>query len=180
MKPQDIIILVSILDHYASVDDSLKYDIRNSSHRWKIQEISDDLNLSLGVVHRSIKSSEASALISRETGRVNIRRFFDFMIHASGILFPIAVKGPTSGIATTLSNGKFPSEYAIQEGEYGYVWPASLGKAVGLEINPIHKSAIPLAMKSAYAHRILSAFDSIRMERPREKEIAADYLRGFY
>ena len=174
MKGQDLLVLVAIMDAFDKQEDFI------DGKPWKIKTLSDELKLGLSAVHRSISHCQQVALLDSDNGRVNVRRFFEFAIHSLGILFPVEVKGPTSGIATTLSAGIFPSSFAIQAGEHEFVWPSAVGEHNGLAIEPIHKSAPFLAISSRYSHRILAAFDSIRLERPREKNLASEYLRSLY
>lgn len=172
MKGQDIVLLIAIIDY--------EHNVSSDYQKWKISTFSSKLGLSLSVIHRSISYLQSAALLDEESGRVNKKRFFDFAVNSIGILFPIELRSPTSGIATTLSAGIFDSKYAVQSGGKDYVWPSPLGNDSGVALSPIHKSAPSLALDSSYAYKILAALDSIRLERVREKTIASDYLRSLY
>lgn len=176
MKSQDITILVSLL----TTDEYQENNNLKEPPAWNYRGLGELLGISAANVHRSVQRCLEANLLSKDTARVNRRRFIEFLIHSVGILYPVNARGITQGLGTTLANGMFSSSYAIVSGANNYVWAYPEGSATGTSIEPIHPSAVVLSSKNGNAHKFFAALDSIRLEKPREKQLAAEYLREIY
>jgi DNA-binding transcriptional MocR family regulator len=161
IKAQDIVVLLKV----ARLSDG-----------WTIQQLSDDLGISLSAVHRSIaRLQEAGFLDPRR--RVNSAQAMEFLEHAVRYVFPPKFEGesrgiPTAGAAPPLRDLLAPSDSIPP------VWPHPLGDTRGVALAPIHPSVPEAARRDPQLAESLAAVDAIRTGDARLRGLAVEELRS--
>lgn len=162
MKPQDILILLTIL-------------IEENSVLWQNLTISRKLNISPAETGDSINRSMRSGLLdaNRKVMRNNL---FEFLLYGLKYVFPAIPGGITRGIPTAHSS-KFFKNKILTSNKNKYVWPYEKGTEQGQSIKPLYKTVPSVIAENQELYYILSLLDAIRIGGSRENMIAKEKIK---
>lgn len=163
LKSQDILILLKMVAYGAE--------------SWNYPKLSKELDLSLSMVHSSIKRAEVARLFEQHTSppkpsRTNLK---EFLLHGVKYAFPAETGSPTRGIPTAYAAPPLDKLLA-ESSDLPPVWPYATGSVRGTEFSPLHPKAPGAAMKDPRLYELLALLDAIRGGRAREREIGAKEL----
>lgn len=125
-------------------------------------------------VSESVRRLAENGLYARSLRRLRHARLLDFLTHGVPWMFP-AEPGPVARGVPTSHSG--PVLDALIAAGQAYVWPSDAGDVDGRCVEPIHPTAVPLALALPDAYKLLSLVDAMRVGRVREKRLASDALR---
>lgn len=161
VKPQDIVVLLKI----ARVPDG-----------WTMQQLSDELDISLSAIHRSISRLQEAGFLDRRR-RVNAAQTMEFLEHAVRYVLPPKFEGesrgiPTAGAAPPLRDLLAPSD-ALPP-----VWPHPFGEMRGVALAPIHPLVPEAARRDPQLAESLALVDALRTGDARLRGLAVEELRS--
>ncbi len=163
LQPQDLVLAIHLL-----TEDS----------PWTFQSASESLGISASQVHAAWKRLLKSKLADPEFKKVIKRNLLEFLCYGAKYCFPATIKGVGKGVPTGHTHPKLRKLLLTGDSDQ-YVWPSTKGKVKGIEVDPLHKSAVNLSQCNAKAYEILAAFDSLRSGKSREQEIAISLLKDW-
>jgi len=160
MRPHDIVILLKM--------------ITLGDKKWSIEEVSDNLDISIGEISKAMDRNVIAGLVSSDKVRVNKLALRDFLIHGIKYVFPPQPGSSTRGIATAHSAP--PVNQHIVEGNEHYVWKYYKGTKRGSSIVPLYPSIPKIVEKQPELYEFLTLVDVFRIGKRREIEIATKEL----
>jgi hypothetical protein len=164
LKGQDIVVLVRLLAY--------------GHESWTFPQLASDLGVSTSVGYESVKRLQKARLLDFHSNppkpvRVNS---LEFLIHGVKYAFPAMLGGLTRGVPTAHGAPPLSSEI-MESSDPPPVWPSPDGEARGLELEPLHKSAITGSRNDQNVYELLALIDAIRTGRARERELATRVLK---
>lgn len=167
LKAQDCIILVKLL--------------ANPSINWSQRQLAKTLFISLSEVNAGIKRLAEAGLLRKDSQDKlfpNIHAAEEFLVSGIKFFFPAKLgeytRGTPTGVAAPLFNG------VIAMGNDPIpVWPDAIGEKRGVALDPLYPS-IPKALREnpdPLFYDLLVLIDAIRSGRPRERNLAAIFLK---
>ena len=160
MRPHDIVILLKM--------------ITLGDKKWSIEEVSDNLDISIGEISKAMDRNVIAGLVSSDKARVNKLALRDFLISGIKYVFPPQPGSSTRGIPTAHSAP--PVNQYIVEGNENYVWKYYKGTKRGSSIVPLYPAIPKIIEKQPELYEFLTIVDAIRIGRAREVEIAIKEL----
>lgn len=115
-------------------------------------------------------------LIRNKVPYVNTQELFNTVIPALRFFFPIRKLGIVRGIPISYSS-PFLYEEVLSGKTHPMVWADSNGSISGEAIEPLYKTAPYAAKQDPLLYELLVLIDSIRLNTPREKQIASERLK---
>lgn len=168
LKSQDCVILLKLL--------------ANPQVVWSQRQLADSLCISLAEINASLKRLVESGLLRKDKSS---KRFFpivaaaeEFLIAGIKYLVPGKLGEYTRGIPTAVGAPLFKNKIALGDDPIP-VWPNAAESCRGVALNPIHPcvtKALQGTPDSAF-YELLVLVDSIRIGRPRERNMAIQLLR---
>ncbi|HKM89183.1 MAG TPA: hypothetical protein VJX29_01105 [Candidatus Acidoferrales bacterium] len=164
LKPQDIVVLVKLLEY--------------GVHRPTYAQIAQELHLSASEVHAAVRRArQAHLLHGPELGEVpNKTAFEEFLIHGLKYVFPAERGGLARGVPTSYAAEPLRSRIAPGS-DPPPVWPYPAGKARGYSLAPLYKTVPQAALGDSFLYEMLALIDAIRDGKSREREAATQELR---
>lgn len=159
LKGQDILVLLHLLGR-----DDLP----------SVRSIGDSLDLDPAGVHRALGRLREVNLIGLD-GRPNRANAEEFLLHGAKYIFPASQGGLSRGVPTAWAASPLRDEVAASA-EPPPVWPSARGRARGVSLEPIHRSAEAAGARDPYVGAGLALFDAIRLGDGRIKQVAARHL----
>lgn len=159
LKPQDILILLSILIQ--------------ESDEWKNKDIAELCGISPAEVTESLKRSVLAQLINSQKRSIFRSNLLEFIIHGIRYAFPPVLGTVVRGIPT--AHSAEPLNKLIQSTTEQYVWASPEGTIRGIEITPLYHS-VSAVVKCKQLYEILALIDAVRIGRTREKSFAIELL----
>lgn len=160
MKPQDILVVLQLLDRPAS--------------EISFSKLSAALGLSASEVHAAVKRAASSGLLDSDGRRVRKAALAEFLVHGLRYVFPAEWSGVTRGVPTSYAAA--PLKAAFGESALPPVWPHPEGSARGEGLAPLYKSAPDAALRDARLYEWLALVDAVRGGRARERKMASDEI----
>ena len=158
MRPQDIVVLLKILQNQGS---------------WQYRDIAASLYLSTSEISESLQRSHIGGLIDGTKRKVYRENLMEFINHGLHYVFPAVLGTIVTGIPTAHSHPVFKKKI---KSELNYVWANDSGTERGLAVIPLYKG-VPLAVQEDETlYLLLSAIDVYRVGKVRELEIARQIL----
>jgi biotin operon repressor len=167
LKPQDCIVLIKLL--------------ANPSVELSQRQLAKTLCISLSEVNAGIKRLEEAGLLRKDKqGKLfpNINAAEDFLINAVKFFFPVKLGEYTRGVPTAIAAPIFHNKIAFGNDPIP-VWPDASGEKRGVALEPLHPS-VPRALRESpdqLFYELLVLVDTIRLGRPRERNLAANLLK---
>ena len=154
MKPQDIVVLLSIGSREPGT--------------WNAKTLAMDLVISPAEIGYSLKRSVQCGLLS-EDRRLMVRSFVDMLGHAVRFVFPASLGNQVRGVPTAWSASPLKDEIVSSE---LIVWPYALGTVRGSALSPLYPTVPEVALKNARMHELLAMVDALRIGGARERALA--------
>ena len=184
MKGQDIIILLKLVSLQDQEESSLPENADRFSGRketYSVRGLGASVGISKTEVSASLNRSLESGLAvkDRNIGRArpNRRNLYDLIAYGLKFVFPAKPGAPERGIPTAFAAPMLTGRL-ISAGEDIYIWPYAAGRARGISVEPLFKSAPEAALNDKRLYEYLALIDAIRLGKQRESKLAAEQLRG--
>ncbi len=120
-----------------------------------------ELGLGLATVQRALGRLEAVGLYDARRKRVVDAQAEQFLMYAVRYVVPAVRGGETRGVPTAWATAPLSSELARTD-ELPPVWPDPHGTVRGLELQPLHRAAVHLALEDDRLHELLALVDALR------------------
>jgi hypothetical protein len=159
MKPQDIVVLLSITLHEPG--------------SWKAKDLAQDLVISQAEIGYSLKRSVQCGLLSegREVMRISLLELLRY-----GIRFMFPAKPGDLVRGTPTAHSAPPLDKRIMS-DVPVVWPNPAGKVRGAAIAPLYPTVPKAVINNKPLYELLALTDVLRIGRARERELALTELR---
>lgn len=128
-----------------------------------VRALSSQTHLSLAGVQRGLQRLERVGLYDAPRRRISGARAEEFLIHALRYSVPAERGTETRGIPTAWAAPPLIRELASTV-ELPPVWPDPHGSIRGIELQPLHPSAILLAIESESFYALLALVDALRSQ----------------
>jgi hypothetical protein len=167
LKPQDCIILIKLL--------------ANPGMEWSQRQLAKALCISLAEINAGIKRLGDAGLLRKDKDRrlfPNINAAEEFLISGIKFFFPAKLGEYTRGIPTAVAAPIFHGIIATGNDPIP-VWPDAVGDKKGVALEPLHPS-VPKSLREnpdPVFYDMLVLIDAIRAGRPRERNLAAIFLK---
>ncbi len=164
LRPQDVLVLAKLLTY--------------GGNRPPMAQIGIDLSISSSEVHAALKRLGQSRLVANEPAgtRPILQAVEEFLIHAVKYAFPPKRGEVTRGVPTSYAAP--PLSRRIASADLPPVWPHPEGKARGMSLEPLYRSAPTAALRDPALYELLALIDALRDGRARERKLAEDELRA--
>lgn len=139
------------------------------------RELAQDVGLSLGEAHNSVKRLEQARLFMAEPGKVNVPALLDLLVHGVPYVFPGQLGPDTQGVPTAHSG---PALVEHLSGVDVIVWPSVDGEIRGHALVPLCASAPDLVQRNVSLYRWLTLVDALRVGRARDRNLAREILKA--
>ena len=159
LHPRDIVVLVGV---------------HTQQLAWTYRGVAEQLGLTPSQVHDSLKRADQSGLFWPRARVLVPQAFLDFAIHGLRYSFPAQAGDEVVGIPTAHSAPPLSSTILSR---VAFVWPTPLGATRGRALEPLDGSVVPAARSSQHLYELLALLDALRAGDPRERHLAASYLR---
>jgi hypothetical protein len=139
--------------------------------------LASDLSLYPSEVYKSVERAQASHLLRAEGKEHHVQRsaLLEFLLHGIRYAFPAVhggiVRGTPTGYAAPPLN-----QIIVAGSDPVPVWPFAEGTVRGYTLEPLHKNAPEMALKSPELYELLALVDAVRDGRIRERNLAAEEL----
>jgi len=167
LKSQDCIILIKLL--------------ANPEKDWSQRQLAKMLCISLSEVNAGIKRLGDAGLLRKDSQDKlfpNIHAAEEFLVSGIKFFFPVKLGEYTRGIPTAVAAPPFNGIIAMGNDPIP-VWPDAIGEKRGVALDPLHPS-IPKSLREnpdPAFYDMLVLIDAIRSGRPRERNLAAIFLK---
>ncbi len=151
-----------------------------SNDRWTYAQLAEAVGMSASEANASVKRSLAAGLLTAPMDpgtkpKPNRRKLLEFIEHGIRYCYfaspgPMARGMPTAHAAPPLDALLPPSD------SQPLVWPDPKGKARGLSLPPLYKSATFASRQDPDLYELLTLVDAIRSGRLRERNLAMKLL----
>lgn len=138
------------------------------------RELAQDVGLSLGETHNSVKRLGQARLYMADPSKVNVPALLDLLVHGVPYVFPGQLGPDTQGVPTAHSG---PALAKRLSGVDVIVWPSADGEIRGHALTPLCASAPDLAQRNEGLYRWLTLVDALRVGRARDRTLARDILK---
>ncbi len=129
-------------------------------------------------VHAATNRLKESYLLDTFSGNIRKASFEEFLVHGIQYVFPAVQDKPVRGLFTAHSSPFIKDEFASNSDPI--VWPYSSGKDRGIAIAPLYKTVPEVCSNDSVMYHWLSVIDLLRLNRPREREIALSHLKKLF
>lgn len=147
--------------------------------RYTARSLEESLGISKSQINLSLNRCLDIGLIrtDRKTGlpRTNTRALIEFIVYGIKYVFPTKPGSLTRGIATAFA-APVLNEKLFTAGELILVWPYARGNTKGQTLEPLFKSTPYAVKRDPEMYALLALTDAIRIGKPREANLAADFL----
>lgn len=110
---------------------------------------------------------------------MNTQELLNTVIPALRFFFPVKKIGNARGMPISYSS-PFLYEKILSGKKLPMVWQHVNGTIVGEAIEPLYKTVPYAASKDPLLYELLVLVDSVRLNAPREKQVALDQLRKIF
>jgi hypothetical protein len=162
LRPADIVVLLQLLRH--------------RSGDWTVRSLAEELHIPSASMQRSLERLGATPAYDFSRRRVSISGCTELFEHALPFIAPVRRGGETRGLATAWAVAPLSQHLAPVDG-LPPVWPDAFGEQRGLEIQPLHPSAVSLARADPEMYELLALIDALRAGDTRTRGLAAELLR---
>ncbi len=159
LKPQDIVILLKLLDSRA-----------RKKKNWQVAQ---ELGVSPAEYANALSRVKFNRMIWLSTRMPNRKALKELLFFGVPYIFGAAPGHLTRGIPTAHSAEPLASKILSDE---FYVWPSEEGKVRGAAIQPLYKSVPEAIARDEKLYELLSLVDAIRVGRSREILLARVHL----
>lgn len=163
LKGQDMLILVALLGRRTPPT---------------LPELSKSLAMGLGPIHRSLVRLEDAGLVSADR-EVRLAQADEFFGHALRYVFPPRMKGETRGVPTAWAAPPLNRQLADTGGP-ALLWAHPLGKARGIELEPLHPSVPEVALRDDELYERFALIDALRAGDARVRGLARRELQKHF
>lgn len=144
---------------------------------WTYAELADEVCLSVGETHASVRRLTKSRVFDAVTKSVIPSSMKEFLISGVKYAFPALIGTRERGILTAHSAPVFQNELTYSESDT-FVWPFAKGTDRGLSVTPLGAN-VPLAvLKDRNLYDFCALIDGIRVGKTREAAIAVTMLES--
>lgn len=126
-----------------------------------IRAVARDTHLSFAGVQRALDRLERVGLYDVQRRHVPDARAAEFLVHAARYVVPAERGGETRGVPTAWAARPLDRELA-GTADLPPVWPDPHGTVRGLELRPLHPTAVRLAGESESFYELLALVDALR------------------
>lgn len=141
-------------------------------------ELGKQVKLSASEVHAATNRLKESYLLDSFSGNIRKASFEEFLAHGIQYVFPAIQDKPVRGLFTGYSSPFVKDEFANYSDSI--VWPYSSGKDRGVAIAPLYKTVPEVCSNDPTMYHWLSVIDLLRLNRPREREIALSHIKKLF
>lgn len=138
------------------------------------RSLAQDVGLSLGEAHNSVKRLEIARLFLSNAGGVNVPALLELLVHGVPYVFPGQLGAETQGVPTAYSG---PVLQERLSGVDSIVWPSAEGQMRGLALVPLCAAAPAMLQNNEALYRWLTLVDALRVGRARDRRIAEEVLK---
>lgn len=135
--------------------------------------VAEGLGVGKSSAHGSVARLVRSGLAS-DVGRAGVRiapgPTREFLQFGVPYVFPIETVPKARGIPTGFSAP--PLQASAPVGNVSLVWPSTLGKSMGVGVQPLVPAAPDISFRDPRLYRLLALVDALRVGDAREREIA--------
>jgi hypothetical protein len=138
-----------------------------------------DLSISASEVHAALKRLERAHLVANDPlgTRLVLQAVEEFLVHGVKYAFPPKRGEVTRGVPTSYAAPPLNRQFAASA-DLPPVWPHPEGKARGVSLEPLYRSAPTAALRDPALYQLLALIDAIRDGRARERKLAEAALRA--
>jgi hypothetical protein len=144
-----------------------------ASPDFSYRELAEDVGLSLGEAHNSVKRLEQARLFLPQAGGVNTTTLLKLLVHGVPYVFPGRPGPDTQGVPTAHSGPALAEHLPADD---AIVWPSADGKARGSSLVPLCASAPEFVNSNTRLYRWLTLVDALRVGRARDRRLAEELL----
>ena len=141
--------------------------------RFAFRDIAEAVGLSVGESHNSVGRLEVARLFQSHQDKANVPALLEFLVNGVPYAFPGVLGPETRGVPTAHFGPAFESMSSVDP----VVWPSARGRARGLGLPPLCKSAPELTDRNEVLYRWLTVVDALRIGRARDRGFARDLLK---
>lgn len=151
-----------------------------SKDRWTYAQLAEAVGMSASEANASVKRSLAAGLLAAPMApetkpKPNRRNLLEFIEHGIRYCY-FASPGPMARGMPTAHSAPPLDALLPQSDSQPLIWPDPKGKARGLSLPPLYKSATLAARKDPALYELLALVDAIRAGRIRERKLAVKLL----
>ncbi len=151
-----------------------------ANDHWTYAQLADAVGMSASEANASVKRSLAAGLLTaplapKDKPKPNRRNLLEFIEHGIRYCYFASPGSMTRGMPTAHSAPPLDA-LLPQSDSQPLVWPDPKGKARGLGLNPLYKSANFAAREDPALYELLALVDAIRSGRIRERKLAMKLL----
>ena len=152
-----------------------------SENKYSLIALEKSTGISKSQVSLSIKrcTNLKLLLIRDNIPYVNTQNLFKIILHSFAFFFPVKKIGNMPGMPISYSS-PFLYEKILSSNQLPMVWPDPKGSLFGEAIEPLYKTVPYAAKKDPLLYEMLVLVDSIRLNNPREKTMAAEILHNIF
>ncbi len=150
--------------------------LRHRAGDWTVRSLAHELHIPSASMQRSLERLGATPAYDSGRRRVSVSGCMELFEHALRFLAPARRGGETRGLATAWAVPPL-SQHLAPVDELPPVWPDAFGEQRGLELQPLHSSAIRLARADPEMYELLALIDALRAGDARTRGLAAELLR---
>ena len=160
----------------AVIEEFLKSDI-NRKAQWNYRQLSSELFISLSEANKAVARAVDAKLLLKIGSDILVNRSVleSFIRYGVPVVFNEKAGAVARGIPTAHASPTFKKQIASSS-DLPPVWPYPLGKARGVSVNPLYKSAAKAAVIDVDLYALLSIIDVFRIGDSRSQEIAVELL----
>jgi hypothetical protein len=148
---------------------------RGRDASWTVRSLANELSLPPAAVQRSLARLGETPVYDPARRRIDRSAALELLEHALPFLAPARLGGPTRGIRTAWAAPVLSGRFASTD-EQPPVWPAAVGDARGLAVEPLHAAALELARSDPWMYDMLALIDGIRLGDARVRGVARELL----
>ncbi len=163
MRPQDIPILVKVFLAQPGV--------------WLKKDIARELYISASEITESLHRSKVAGLLDDRQQRVMTQNFLEFLFFGVRFVFPQKPGSIERGVPAAHSHPELKKHFIH---DIQYVWPSTLGRVIGVSIEPFYRNQVKAVQQDQQLYLILSLLELLRGAKPREVNYAREQLQKIF
>jgi hypothetical protein len=160
LKPQDVLVALKL--------------VAIGDEEWSFTRLAKSLGISLGASHNALGHLMQAGLVyeKEEAAIVDRQRFLDYLLHGLPCQY-YPVRGATvRGVPTGASAPPLVNLFPPADSDVPTVWPLANGRAQGVSLEPIYKTAPKAAAEDASLYELLTLVDAVRVGQAEQRDRA--------
>lgn len=162
-------------------DLEVNFDSFFDDNKYSLMALEKSTGISKSQISLSMKRcSDLKLLLIRDKiPYVNTKELLNTVIPALRFFFPVKKMGNARGMPISYS-APFLYDKILSGKKLPMVWEYANGTVIGEAIEPLYKTVPYAASKDPLLYELLVLVDSVRLNAPREKQVALDQLRKIF